>query len=165
MKKIKLTRGYHTMVDDDDYEFLKKYKWRVRIDKWNAYAERTEPVNGENVVMGMHRVLLLAVDSKTFVDHRNGNGLDNRSENLRICSMSQNQWNQKPRLGGSSKYKGVYWCKINRFWIATIKYLGKSYGLGYYRNEKKAAQAYDKRAIELFGEFAWTNFQEEVNVK
>jgi hypothetical protein len=109
----------------------------------------------------MHR-LLVEVNLGQEVDHINGNGLDNRKENLRVCTKSQNLGNQKKTklYGGvatSSKYKGVSWDKRVQKWVAKIGINGKRVYLGLFEDEEKAAEAYNKAALEYFGEFALLN--------
>ena len=87
----------------------------------------------------------------------NGNSLDNRRCNLRLCTNSQNQQNQTPQ-GGSSEFKGVYWRKRDKKWCAGIGHNGKQYYLGLFANEIDAARAYDAAARERFGDFSRANF-------
>jgi len=91
-------------------------------------------------------------------DHINGNGLDNRRCNLRICSHSENQHNGSPYVGCSSRFKGVHWRKDRRKWQTSIRNAGKPIYLGYFTDEAEGARAYDRAARELFGEFARVNF-------
>jgi len=106
----------------------------------------------------MHRFILNAPRHK-LVDHIDGNGLNNRKANLRLCNHSQNAWNRRPNSGCHSKYKGVYWNKDKKKWHATISKSYKRIHLGYFDNEIEAARAYDKKAKEFFGEFAYLNFR------
>lgn len=105
----------------------------------------------------MHRAIL-NVPKGYKTDHRNHNGLDNRKQNLRIATNSENQQNQKIRKNGTSQYKGVSWNSKHKLWYAQIKLNNKVKWLGDYKNEIEAAKAYDEAAKELFGEFALTNF-------
>lgn len=91
------------------------------------------------------------------VDHRFHNTLDNRRCNIRTCTTAQNQHNQR-KTRGLSQYKGVSWHKTNKKWQALIRLNGQRIYLGYFNNEIDAAKAYDKKARELFREFAFTNF-------
>jgi hypothetical protein len=98
-----------------------------------------------------------------FVDHINGNGLDNRKSNLRICTHQQNCENSRKRKKSFSKYKGVYWSKNAKKWVAQITIDGKSKHLGYFELEEDAAAAYDKAAVKYFGEFACLNFRRKAS--
>ncbi len=163
MKEIPLTRGYRAIVDDDDYERLSAKRWRASVMKPRAdgsvtvYAiGSTSLRDGKERTLFLHRVVLDAPKGKQ-VDHINGDGLDNRKENLRICTNAENNRNRRPYPYGDSKFKGVSWAKRDEKWRATIKMNGKRIHLGYFTREIDAANAYDAAAIERFGEFARTN--------
>ena len=104
------------------------------------------------------RIGFVNVPSKSFIDHINHNGLDNRRCNLRVATHSENMRNRKPQLGTSSKFKGVCWMKKVNKWQVSIRYNKVKLHLGLYSNEIKAAKAYDGVAKELHGEFARLNF-------
>jgi hypothetical protein len=96
--------------------------------------------------------------TKMLVDHKDRNGLNNQKENLRICDYSKNAQNSKRNpIYGSSNYKGVYLYKRTNKYRANIKLKGKRIYLGYFDSDKEAALAYNKKAIELFGEYACLN--------
>lgn len=156
MKRIPLTQGKYAIVDDDDYEELKQYKWYAHKKSGKYYAARNIKQNDQFKKVFMHRVIM-GVLPNIHIDHINGNGLDNRKCNLRICDASQNAANQKPQVNKSSKYKGVRWYSPLKKWRAQIWHNNKSIHLGYYQDEAKAAQAYNKKAAELFGKFARLN--------
>lgn len=158
MKQIRLTQGEFAIVDDEDFERLSKFKWHIskrgnKRKHW--YAERLIREKGKNIRFNMHRVLL-DVPNGMEIDHRNGNGLDNRKCNLRICTRSQNQANSTAH-GGSSKYKGVCWHRRDKIWESYIQPNGKMIYLGSFDSEVEAARAYNKAAVEHFGEFANIN--------
>lgn len=100
MKLIELTQGQKAIVDDDDYGRLSKSKWYAEKKYNNFYARR-----GLDDVL-MHRIILKLTDSKLKVDHINHNGLDNRKENLRVCTQRQNMCNKKKEKDNKSGYKG-----------------------------------------------------------
>lgn len=102
------------------------------------------------------------ISDSRFVDHFNHNGLDNRRVNLRICTNSQNQMNRKPNKNSRSKFKGIRLHKRGQVWEARIMLDGKSLYLGGFKKEIDAARAYNKAALEIFGEFAYLNKFEEL---
>lgn len=150
---IPLTQGFFALVDGEDYEWLSQWKWHILKGRSTIYAVRKSYARK----IYMHRQILKA-KAEEEVDHQSHYGLDNRKQNIRLCTNAQNQYNQRPQKGKSSQFKGVFWHKVNGNWMALIKYNGKSKYLGHYNNETDAAKAYDKAAKNLFGEFAHTNF-------
>ena len=155
-KLIPLTQGKFAIVDAEDYDRLSKYKWCANKSRRSYYAVRS---NGQRQIR-MHRMITSAPKG-LFVDHINHNGLDNRKTNLRLCTESQNNLNRRP-YGKTSRYKGVSRHKKTNRYLAAICYQGKRFHLGTFRDEVDAAKAYDKKARELFGQFAYLNFPEEV---
>ena len=99
-------------------------------------------------------------DNLPFVDHIDGNKLNNNVSNLRWCNPQQNQFNSKKQDGTSSKYKGVCWDKRKNKYIACIGINGKLKHIGYFDNEEEAANAYNIKANELFGQFANLNIMD-----
>lgn len=150
---IPLTQGKFAVVDAEDYDWLAKYKWFVSQSGNSFYAMRSR--RGTKVLM--HRQIMNASNG-LLVDHIDGNGLNNRRCNLRLCTRYQNSCNSRPYKNNLySKYKGVNWDKRYNRWYARIHKLGKRFFLGSFDNEIDAAKAYDKKAKELFGEFAYLN--------
>ena len=185
-----------TIVDDEDYdkvmsaigERAKWYYWTqqskpsklsVREAQFREYA--TSGCKRKSI----HRVVMDAPKGMD-VDHINGNGLDNRKENLRICTRSQNCMNQRLKSHSRSGYKGVQYDPIQRYkytskktGITTVKeyklskpyraYVGNGKGghitLGYYATAEEAARVRDKKALELHGEFVYLNFPSEKNTE
>ena len=150
---IPLTRDRFAIVDAEDYEELNEYTWHIRRAQRTEYAGTNE---GKKYIL-MHR-LLLGAPAGVVVDHRDGNGLNNRKSNLRLCSHQENMYNQRPRLGTTSRFKGVHLIKKTKKYAAKIQKDGKRYCLGSFDDEIEAAVVYDIKAMELFGEFACFNF-------
>jgi len=157
MKEIVLTQGKVALVDDEDFEFLNQFKWYAHKQKYTFYAVRNEtnPDSKKRKTIKMHRFLLRVTKPKTFVDHKDHNGLNNQKHNLRESTHAQNQMNRNCYEG--FKYKGVSYIKLNK-WRARIKFNQKQIHLGYFTDEIQCAKAYDIKAKELFGEFANLNF-------
>jgi len=152
-KLIPLTQGKFAIVDAEDYNRLAKYKWSCQKDRNNYYASRA---NG-NTRIFMHREIMKAPKGLQ-VDHINRNGLNNRKSNLRLCTHAENVHNSRPMRNGSSQYKGVCWHKCKKKWCVSISKSGKRTYLGHFDDEMEAGVAYDRKAEELFGEFAYLNF-------
>jgi len=154
-RRIPLTRGLFAVVDAEDYPSLSQYIWFAEGTDKNCYAVRKE--NGKSIKM--HRQIMNAPDH-LVVDHIDHNGLNNRKENLRVCTFAENCRNLRSSAVKTSKYKGVHWHKRLRKWAAQITFENKKHHLGYFTDELAAAKAYDCKAAELHGEFASLNFPE-----
>jgi hypothetical protein len=149
-KEIQLTQGKVTIVDDEDYEALAGVKW-LYLNR--GYAARFT-YGPKRELLYMHRVITNA-PAGLQADHINGDKLDNRRSNLRLCTDAQNQQNRRKWDGNyTSQYKGVSWYPRLQKWVAQIA----GHHLGYFADEAEAALAYDRIAREHFGEFAWLNF-------
>lgn len=150
MKKIKLTQGKYALVDDLDFRFLNQWKWHyLNI----GYAARRDYSNNGTYLL-MHRVIL-NTPKGLETDHKNGNKLDNRRLNIRICTKSENSFNKNKQNNNTSGFKGVFWRKDRSKWKVKI---GKI-NVGLFSDKVMAAKAYDKKAKELFGEFVRLNFK------
>ena len=154
MKIIELTQNKVAIVDEEDYEKINVYKWCAIKCKTTWYAARNNYVSkGKQKLLRMHREILNA-PLNIQVDHINGNGLDNRKENLRLCTHQQNQHNKKhPQKNNKFKIKGVHYCKnLNKF-RARIGFNNKSIHLGYFNVLGDADSAYRIAEEKYFGEF------------
>jgi len=150
MRTIQLTQGFSTVVDDEDFDRLNQFKWCAAVREHVVYAARWTPEGG----VLMHREIL-GPDRALEVDHRDGDGLNNRRCNLRPSSRSQNQANSRKREGSASKFKGV--SRYKSGWRARIGRDGGDF-LGCFKSETDAALAYDQAARARWGDFARLNF-------
>lgn len=153
-RKIKLTQGKWAIVDDDDYVALMKNKWHAsRFGGLCIYAQRMSICGAVRSPVRMHRQIMGA-KAGTIVDHINHNGLDNRKENLRFCTPSQNMANRRGlQINSHSGTRGVTWFPVSRKWRARIGFMGRSVHLGLYANKKDAIKAYAEANKKYFGEF------------
>lgn len=160
MKLIPLTRGLVAKVDDIDFEILSQYKWQAIPQDDKFRAKRAIRIKNKVIHIFMHRMILNVVDHKISVDHINGDPLDNRRENLRICTNQQNQRNSGISKRNKSGYKGVRYANYKRGakkWRAVIVIDKKNTHLGYFMTKEEAAKAYNIAALHYFGEFARIN--------
>lgn len=157
MKRIPLTRGKFAIVDDEDFEWLSKKSWYAFFNGWIFYAATNKSIKIDKTrkTFLMHRIILNPL-AEMQIDHKNGNGLDNRRNNLRICIQEENNRN-KIGKSHSSIYKGVTWDKNRNCWKAAISKQNKIINLGRFKDEKEAAFAYNFMAVKLGGEFAYLN--------
>lgn len=151
MREIPLGRSnLVALVDEEDYERIAAHKWHTRVDR--RAIRWADGANSRRVLM--HREVVSAPDG-VIVDHANGDTLDNRRSNLRICTAAQNAWNVRAVRG--KRFKGVQRYEPNR-WRARIRINGHLTHIGSFGSEVEAALAYDVIARQLFGEFACLNF-------
>lgn len=158
MRMIPLTQGKQAIVDDEDFEYLNQWKWFACPDKRNCYAAHSG--GWLKPMVFMHRVLLNA-PSNMFVDHINGDGLDNRRCNLRLANRSQNMANRGMQADNTSGYKGVGVGRHGKNWRAQIRVRNKQIHIGVFSTPEEAARAYDDAAKKYFGEYAHLNFPDD----
>lgn len=152
-KMIPLTQGKFAKVDDEDYDRISQHKWSLS----GIYAARaTSYLTGKRRTVMMHREIMSTPDGME-TDHVNGDGLDNRRANLRICTHAENGRNRKAQDGSMSGYKGVSWIKRDRKWRAQIKVGGSLFFLGQSKNPIGCAVAYNEAAKKYFGKYARLN--------
>jgi len=155
MRTIDLTQGQVALVDDEDYEYLNQFNWCYYR---TGYAGRSSKISlGKRYVILMHRQIMNTPDGMD-TDHINHNKLDNRKENLRVCTGAENLCNRYKWEG--KKYKGVY-IEYGKYIFASITKNRKQIRLGSFPTLEDAARAYDKAAKEIHGKFALLNFPED----
>lgn len=154
---IPLTQNKYALVDKEDFEWLNQWKWYYA----HGYAVRSDYSNGRPPrQVKMHRQIMGEPEGLE-IDHKNTDRLDNRHENLRIATKNQNQQNARIPKNNISGYKGVSWCSQLGKWRAYLQVKiddkKKAVYLGCYENPVEGAKAYNRAALEYFGEFARIN--------
>lgn len=154
MQKIPLTQDKFAIVDDDDFHYLSRFSWCFYEDKSGNFQAM--------VVIGKKSIYMQEIIQPAkkgyYLKHRNGNNLDNRKENLEMISLNHRRHIGLKKRLGASKYRGVQRASKNT-WRVVIAKDGIRYCIGIFKfnEEKKAALAYNKKAKELYGEFAYQN--------
>lgn len=150
MKKLKVCTGDFAIVDDDIFELVSGWHWH--FDGHAVYNKF------RGIVTYLHKLIFGDVPKGKLIDHIDRNPLNNLRSNLREATSSQNNINKAPYavFKGTSKYKGVSKTSHGTF-RARIKLNRKQINIGHYKTEIEAAIAYNIKAKELFGEFAYLN--------
>lgn len=154
MIALLLTEKVSATVDNCDRELVGKFKWTLTPEGYVCRSMKVATNKRKNILL--HRVLLNAPKGK-HVDHIDGDKLNNRRSNLRLCNSSQNQANRKISKNNTSGYKGVTWRKDRQLWAAMIMLNRKNIYLGLFTNKKEAALAYNNAAKIHYKEFALLN--------
>ena len=143
------------LIDEDDFKTVKNYSW---FNGKRGYPITHIKENGISKTQPLHKLLFPNVGYDMDIDHINGNKMDNRRKNLRICTHQENMFNQKRRNTNSSGYIGVAFHKSACKYEAYITHGYKKHYLGVYDTAQEAALVRDKYAVKLYGEYARLNF-------
>jgi len=168
MRKIRLGNGQYTKVDDEDYDWLKQWRWRVDRDGYPfRYVRFSSPEKPRGKrYLSMHRFILRVTNPQILCDHIDHDKRNNQKSNLRLCSPAQNTMHTQKQLrkNTTSKYKGVsvmfYIRKSGEkiiFWLARIRFNHTKINLGIFNKEIDAAKAYNEAAKKYHGDFAVLN--------
>lgn len=153
MKIIPLTQNKVTLVSDEDFEELNKHKWYAYKNRNVFYALRHLKIeNGKQTTISMHRTIV-NTPKGMFTDHKDGNGLNNQRENLRVCTHMENMWNCGKQKRNTSGFKGVNWHKGAKKWRASFSVNKKEIHIGYFASKKAAFKAYCLACIKYREEF------------
>lgn len=149
--KFSIAKAKTTLIDKEDYEKVSKFRWNFNN---GAVSTNIKLVNGRRTTLKMHRYILNLPARHPLVDHINGDPLDNRKKNLRICNHAENLRNRGKAKNNKSGYKGVSWAKHANKWQASICTNYKQYHLGLFDDPKEAYRVYKKACKELHQDFA-----------
>ena len=150
---VPLTKGYEATIDAADVPLVAGCSWYATVHEHGAYATtRERGRDGKWRTKYMHRTIIGDVSAPT-IDHKDGNGLNNRRENLRPATASENQRNQRLSVANTSGFKGVTWDRSRARWRANIKVNGRLRFLGSFADIEGAAAAYAAASDALHKEF------------
>jgi hypothetical protein len=154
-KEIKLTKGFTAIVDDEDFEYLNQWKWQAEKSKRGCYyACRTIQKENKKIHVKMHRLIMAAVEGMD-VDHRDGNGLNNRRYNLRACTHLNNCHNRRHlRRENISGISGVQWDNRRGKWRSRIIVERKEIHLGRFSSLSEAINARREAEILHYGKYS-----------
>ena len=159
MKKIKLTQGKFAIINNEDFDRVSQFNWQYDGGE-NGYAKRSIRIGlrKENRKWKeyLHRYIT-GCPQEFCVDHINGDKLDCRRNNLRICNMSQNLGNSNINKLNTSGFKGVTWLNKNKKWMAQINFKNKHFYLGSFTNRLEAGKTYNVAATRFFGNYSKLN--------
>lgn len=169
--KVRLNdRGHITLIDKEDLHFVQDYKWRW-LNKNKHYVVRGKRIKGKYRMLYLHREIMLwhgwHIPKGAQVDHENQNKYDNRKQNLRVVTPSQNNANRRKesnrkandkRKRKNNSYKGVTLNKRTGAYEARIQFEGKYMFLGSFPNAKMAAYYYNEAAKQIHGKYAELNY-------
>lgn len=155
--------GYDVIIDESDYEFVMKRKWRIGKSEaargeFYFYSDRKDPITKKQIRTSLHRYIMGCVyGDGNKVDHIDRNTFNNSRSNLRITDNTGNNRNKSIQRNNTTGYKGVHPREDGKFY-ASIRIDGKGKHLGVYSSKEECARVYDMVALKLYKEFACTNF-------
>lgn len=152
---IVLSQGYRAVIDAIDAPFVAGNDWSALVlaNRRKVYAVRVKQISGKQQTILLHRLLMNAPDNM-HVDHKDGDGLNCRRDNMRVCTQAENNRNTPRRSDNRSGFKGVFWDTRAQKWRSEIRRDGISKHLGFFISPEDAHAAYSIAALELHGQFA-----------
>lgn len=152
--RILISKSRSCLIDDEDEELVTKYRWYGLKSTLSTSYAVTCLYKPKKTTVYMHRLIMGVTDPRIKIDHINGNGLDNRRTNLRLCTQEQNMRNRGKMRRNTSGYKGVFWSKTRGNWTASIRVFGKLKYLGAFATPQEADEAYKIASRKYFKEFS-----------
>lgn len=141
------------LLNDEDFDEVKQHNWNIRHQNGTFYVSRHIWKNGKRTTQDLHKFLMNTSQKEIFVDHKDGNGLNNQRSNLRFATRSQNNVNKRMQKNNTSGYRGVKWHKQAGYWEASIQFQGRNISLGLFFSKEIASLVYEMEAKKVFGEF------------
>lgn len=151
--RIQLTQGKFAIIDSFNLDKVNQYQWSVHSSTNGFYAVGRVHVDGVMRLVRMHR-WLMGNDSPLFVDHADGDTLNNTIKNLRFATPQQNVQNRRACKKNPTQVKGVRWDDRRNVWVASIRHNKKGQFIGHFDSLEEAASAYRLKELEIFGSFA-----------
>jgi AP2 domain/HNH endonuclease len=161
--EIDLGKGHVAVIDVEDADLVIGFKWYpMKTKEGKVYAAGWKHLPPGRFFVHLHRLITNAQPGE-IIDHADRDTLNCRRCNLRRATRQQNVWNRGPaRKQTTSKYKGVFFCRTTGRFVAQLSHDRRRIRIGYFDSEEAAARAYNAKAAELFGEFAYLNPLPEV---
>ncbi len=151
------SESFIVSINEEDWDRVRVrvYSWSLTFNKKENSFKGLKTNLGNRKYVSLHRFIMMPENGKIWVDHKNGNILDNTRNNLRLANPSVNAKNVKgDRKNNTSGHKGVIWHKATQKWGAQIQNNGKHIWLGLFLMKEDAIKAYNEAEEKLFGEFA-----------
>lgn len=146
MRHIPLSQGKFAIIDEADFPEISSYKWYFHQGR---AVRKPKTIDKKRTgFIWMHREIAKPDDDKV-IDHINGNTLDNRRENLRICTRSQNQWNKSPRIKSFTRMKNIHWKKEKKRYAVRFQKFGKKIEFGYFKNLEEAIKVRNDAVLSV----------------
>ena len=150
------------IIDSEYWNEIREYRWSLHLSKTTKSGFYIRNTDRRHNRILLHRLILKLNDPKILVDHINHNTFDNRKENLRKCNPTESLRNRTKQENNTSGFKGVSWHISKQKWMAYIGLNNKQVYIGLFEDATSAAKAYNKKAIELFGDYAVLNQVESI---
>lgn len=143
------------LIDKEDYDKVCKYKWNLHSDSTNIYvrAYKRYKENGVKEYIFLHNLVMDNKEKLLVVDHIDGNTLNNKKSNLRLCTQKNNEINKKIQKNNKSGHKGVWYSSLERKWKAYITYNNKRIHLGTFINKNEAIKVREEAENKYFKNF------------
>ena len=153
VREVPVSGGRTALIDEADYESIQHWKWSSCRKRHTFAVYRAVLEQGKSRRIYLSRFIMQA-PSGLFVDHENGDGLDNRRDNLRLCTHTENNRHRcRPQSTNTSGHRGVFWERGAKKWRAQLSVNNRNVHLGMFLTVEDAGNAYRQAAVSRYGEF------------